>query len=126
EFAESRAVIAHAARDPDALAIADLNQRDPRLAALALARCASCAASRGTAAGLIAGRYPLDRHQLIYLRRRPDGSVDPLAREYLRLVLSRQGQTAIAAAPPHYLPLAPREAIAARATLEAGATRERP
>ncbi|MDE2347456.1 MAG: substrate-binding domain-containing protein, partial [Gammaproteobacteria bacterium] len=47
EFAESRAVIAHAARDPDALAIADLNQRDPRLAALALARCASCAASRG-------------------------------------------------------------------------------
>lgn len=104
-FAESRAVIAQAARDPDALAIADLNQRDPRLAVLALTRCPGCATSRGDEADLIAGRYPLDRQQLIYLRRAPDGHIDPLAREYLRLLLSREGQTAIAAAPPHYLPL---------------------
>ena len=116
---ESRDVIAQAARDPDALAIADLNQRDARLAVVALARCAACAASRGDRADLIAGRYPLDRHLLIYLRRSAGGRLDPLAREYLRLVLSREGQAAIAAAPPHYLPLDPEQARASLDRLRA-------
>lgn len=116
-LAESRAVIEALRHDPDGIGIADLNQRTPDLKALALARCAGCAPSRGTARDLIAGRYPLDRHLLLFVRRLPDHPVDPVAREYLRLVLSREGQAAIAAAPPHYLPLSPREVRAGRAAL---------
>ncbi|HVC02216.1 MAG TPA: substrate-binding domain-containing protein [Steroidobacteraceae bacterium] len=115
-FAESREVIAQELRDPDGIAIADLNQRNDQLRLVALAGCALCPPSRGSAADLIADRYPLDRRLLIYLRRTPAGGIDPLAREYLRLVLSREGQTAIAAAPPHYLPL---DAADAQAGLDA-------
>ena len=66
----------------------------------------------------MAGRYPLDRHLYIYLRRVPGRPIDPFVREYMRLVLSREGQAAIAAAAPHYLPLNVREAAAERAKLE--------
>ncbi len=55
------------------------------------------------------GKYPYDRYLLIYLRRVPDVPIDPFVKEYLRLVLSKEGQQAIAAAPPNYLPLNSRE-----------------
>lgn len=116
-FAESRAVIAQLRGDPDGIAIADLNQAEPGLKVVALARCKACRPSRGTAQDLIGGRYPLDRHLYIYLRRIPSRGIDPLAREYLRLVLSREGQAAIAAAPPHYLPLDAEDAADALAAL---------
>lgn len=116
-LAESRAVIEALRRDSDGIGIADLNQRTPDLKALALARCAGCAPSRGSARDLIGGRYPLDRHLLLFVRRLPGHPVDPVAREYVDLMLSREGQAAIAAAPPHYLPLSPREVRAGRAML---------
>lgn len=49
---------------------------------------------------LTAGKYPYDRYLLIYFRR-----LDSTTADYLRLVLSPEGQQAIAAAAPHYLPL---------------------
>ncbi len=116
-FGESSAVIAQTLHDPAAIAIADLNQRAPGLKIVPLARCSACSASGGSAADLIAGRYPLDRYLYIYLRRIPGRGIDPLVREYLRLVLSRDGQTAIAASPPHYLPLNAREVDAGLAAL---------
>ena len=67
-----------------------------------------------TAEGIMAGAYPLDRYLLIYVRR----PISPLAREFLLLVLSGNGQASIAAAPQGYLPLAPREVAAERAKLE--------
>jgi phosphate transport system substrate-binding protein len=42
---------------------------------------------------------------LIYIRRIPGEPIDPFVKEYLRMVLSREGQQAIAAALPKYLPL---------------------
>lgn len=69
-----------------------------------------------TEATLRAGTYPLDRHLLIYVRR--GSRADPLVAEYLRMVLSREGQAIVAAAPPGYLPLNRRELAAERAKLE--------
>ena len=116
-FTESRALIEALRRDRDGIGIADLNQRTPDLKVVALARCDRCRPVRGTARDLITGRYPLDRHLLIFVRRMPGRPLDPVAREYLHLVLSREGQAAIAAAPPHYLPLSPRELALGRANL---------
>jgi phosphate transport system substrate-binding protein len=62
----------------------------------------------------MAGRYPLDRHLYIYAAR----PLSPLAREFLRLVLSREGQEAIAASPQGYLPLSERDAAAEREKLD--------
>jgi phosphate transport system substrate-binding protein len=64
----------------------------------------------GTNADIRAGRYPLERYLLIYIRRTPHEPVDPFVAEYLRLVLSRDGQQCIASAPPGYLPLNAAEA----------------
>ena len=75
--------------------------------------------SRGTRADLIAGRYPLDRYLLIYVRIPPGGSLDPLARDYLRIALSPEGQRVIASGHLGYLPLSDAEAAAQRAKLDA-------
>lgn len=103
-YAESAAVIRRVAEDPDALCFADLNMSRAGVRALGLID-ASGRLSRGTRAGIIAGRYPLDRHLLIDARQVPGHALDPRVCSYLRLVLSRAGQALIAAAPPHYLPL---------------------
>jgi len=63
---------------------------------------------------LRAGRYPLDRFLLIYARR----PLDPLVREYLRFVLSPEGQGVIARGSLGYLPLNDAELAAERAKLD--------
>ena len=63
---------------------------------------------------IVAGRYPLDRFLYIHATRPPSS----VAREFLRLMLSREGQEAVAASPQRYLPLSARDAAAERAKLE--------
>ncbi|MDE3116144.1 MAG: hypothetical protein KGL26_11130 [Pseudomonadota bacterium] len=109
----SRVVLARMPLDPLAIGFGDLNQSRAELRALALRRGPHGRLARGTPEDLITGRYPLDRHLLIFARR----PIDALAREFLRLVLSRQGQQAIALARPHYLPLNVQELAAERAGL---------
>ena len=67
-----------------------------------------------TAQSLMAGRYPLDRYLLIYAK----PPLSPFAREFLRLVLSREGQQAVADTPQGYLPLSSAEAARELAKLE--------
>jgi phosphate transport system substrate-binding protein len=61
--------------------------------------------STGTARDIIADTYPYERDLYIYIRREPGTAFDPLVKEYMRLVLSRQGQEAVAQDPKGYLPL---------------------
>ena len=56
-------------------------------------------------ADLIADRYPYDRDLYIYIRREPGTPFEPLVQEYMRLILSKTGQEAIAQDPKGYLPL---------------------
>ena len=72
-------------------------------------------ATTGTDAEVVSGRYPYGRYVYLYVRRLPGQAVDPLAKEYLRLVLSREGQAILAAQPGGYLPLT---AAQARTELE--------
>ena len=44
------------------------------------------------------GRYPLFRPMQIIFHRKPDGSMNPVAREFLRFAVSRRGQRIIALA----------------------------
>jgi phosphate transport system substrate-binding protein len=67
-----------------------------------------------TEENIVANRYPLDRFLLIYAPR----PVTPLVREFLRLVLSREGQQAVAATPQKYLPLSAEDAAKERSRLE--------
>jgi phosphate transport system substrate-binding protein len=74
--------------------------------------------SRGTAEDVVNGQYPYDRHVFIFVRRVPGEPMDPFVKEYLRLVLSKEGQQIVAAEPDGYLPLNAREAAEELAKLK--------
>ena len=63
------------------------------------------------------GRYPLDRYVGLALRRVPGEPLDPFAVEYVRLILSREGQEIIAAEKDGYVPLNAEQVAAERAKL---------
>jgi phosphate transport system substrate-binding protein len=67
-------------------------------------------------ADMASGRYPLQRYLYFYVNRPAGGPLDPLAREFISFVLSREGQELVAK--DHYLPLPAAIAAAERAKLE--------
>jgi phosphate transport system substrate-binding protein len=72
-------------------------------------------------ANVAAGRYPYAPFLRIYLNRAPGQPLDPFVKEYLRLVLSQQGQAIIAQqkdAPDSYVPLDPAQVKQALSQLE--------
>lgn len=74
-----------------------------------------------TAENVQAGRYPLAPHLHIYINRAPGKPVDPFVKEYLRMVLSREGQSIIATLPAGdepFLPLTAAEAARELAKLD--------
>jgi phosphate transport system substrate-binding protein len=50
------------------------------------------AAFEATYANALSGKYPLSRYLYIYINRDPKKPIDPLTREFLKFVLSREGQ----------------------------------
>lgn len=112
-YAQSAEVVRAVAEDPLAIGFAAVNRVTPGVKVLAVAPDEQTRPIALTEENIRAGRYPLDRFLLIYARQ----PLDPFVREYLRLVLSREGQEAIAAEALGYLPLNAEEAAAERAKL---------
>ena len=117
-FSQSREVVRAVAADPQAIGFTAGMRVMPGVKALALAPVAGAAPVALTEGNLRAGRYPLDRFLLIYARDRPE----PFVREFLRFILSREGQEIIARGSLGYLPLNAAELAAERAKLEAETT----
>jgi phosphate transport system substrate-binding protein len=92
--------------DPSAIGFAAAMRAKPGVRALAIARNEGAEPVAPTCENIVAGRYPLDRYLLIYLSR----PITPLAREFVRFALSRDGQETVTASPQRYLPLSAREA----------------
>jgi phosphate transport system substrate-binding protein len=117
-LSESADVVREVGSDPLGIGFAAMNRATAAVRIVPLARRPRERSSRGTRADLIAGRYPLDRYLLLYVRIPPGGQLDPVARQYLRLALSPAGQRAIASGHLGYLPLSAAEAAAERARLD--------
>lgn len=116
---ESAEVVRDVGSDPLGIGFAAINHVTPAVRMVSLSRRQGERASRATRADLLAGRYPLDRYLLVYVRIPPGGRLDPIARDYLRLALSPEGQRAIASGHLGYLPLSAAEAAAERWKLKA-------
>ncbi|MFI5357442.1 MAG: PstS family phosphate ABC transporter substrate-binding protein [Opitutales bacterium] len=112
-FKQSAEVVAWVAQDPRAIGFAAVNRVTPGVKVLAIAPDRASAPVALTAENVRAGRYPLDRFLLICARQ----PLEPFVREYLRFVLSREGQAIIATDALGYLPLNPAEAAAERTRL---------
>jgi phosphate transport system substrate-binding protein len=110
-FPQSREAVACVAADPLAIGFAAINRGVAGVKVVPLSERDSDTPSAGTREDIVANRYPLDRHLLIYLRADSQRRVDPLAREYLRLILSYEGQREIANEALGYLPLNARECV---------------
>lgn len=118
-LSESAEVVREVGDDPLGIGFAAINHATPAVRMVPLSRREGERPSRATRADILAGRYPLDRYLLMYVRIPPGGRLDPIARDYLRLVLSPEGQRAVASGHLGYLPLSAAEAAAERAKLEA-------
>jgi phosphate transport system substrate-binding protein len=116
---QSADVVRLVSEDRRAIGFAALNVATPAVRVVPISTLGNSLPSSGAADDIVAGRYPLDRHLLIYVRLAPGRPLDPIVREYLRLVLSREGQEAIAGGPLGYLPLNVREVAAEQARLDA-------
>ncbi|WP_347259926.1 substrate-binding domain-containing protein [Rudaea sp.] len=83
------------AAEPAALGFGGLEEGGPGLRAVAVARDANSPAIAIDADSASSGRYPLTRYMYIRLRRAPGQPLPAPIREFLRYVLSRQGQEPI-------------------------------
>ncbi|HEX7914181.1 PstS family phosphate ABC transporter substrate-binding protein [Rudaea sp.] len=113
QFHQSRDTIDRIGTDPLGIGFAAAMRVTDKVRLLALAAKPGATPVLPTEADIRAGRYPLDRWLLIYARL----PLSAFAREFLILVLSREGQQAIADTPQHYLPLSAEEAAHERAKL---------
>ncbi len=105
------------ARDPDGIAISSLLYANPQVKPLALAERPGGPYYEATRENLIAQTYPLTRYVPAYIVRVPGRPIDPRLREFLRYLLSREGQTATVG-DGGYLPLSPAATAAQMAKLD--------
>jgi phosphate transport system substrate-binding protein len=108
-FAQSADVVRRVGEDPEAIGFASANIQTREVKMLSISARDGDGYISVTPASIMSGKYPYDRYLLIYVRHTPGELLDQFAAEYLRMVLSKEGQTRIAAAPPGYLPLNARQ-----------------
>ncbi|MDB5434358.1 MAG: Phosphate binding protein [Phenylobacterium sp.] len=118
EYGNTGDVLKRVGEDSLAVGIAATGRTDPGVKVVALAVEPGGAYSTGVSADVVADRYPFGRYLYVYVRREPNKPLDPLVREYLRLVLSKDGQEIIAAQSNGYLPLSAKDAALEMAKLE--------
>jgi len=93
------------AADPDSIGYAGLLYHNAAVRPVALAESAGAPYVEPTADAVMDHSYPLTRMVTIFLNRPPGKPVDPKLREFLRYVLSRQGQQAVMRYGRGYLPI---------------------
>jgi phosphate transport system substrate-binding protein len=88
----SSAVVQGVASDKYAIGYSGIGYVTADVRAVPLARDAKSKAIPATPENAYTGQYPLSRFLWIYVNMKPGTELDPLRREFLRYVLSRQGQ----------------------------------
>lgn len=117
-YGNTEAILQRLAADPAGLAVAAIGLENKDIKQLGILDPHSGKVTTGTPAEILADQYPYGRYLYLYLRREPGKPLDPVVREYLRFVLSRQGQAIIASQPKGYFPLSAEQASKELAKLD--------
>jgi phosphate transport system substrate-binding protein len=88
----SASVVQGVSEDPYAIGYSGIGYRTSGVRALPLAAKAGGTPVEPNYANALSKKYPLSRYLYIYLVRDPRRPVDPLVKEFLKFVLSREGQ----------------------------------
>jgi phosphate transport system substrate-binding protein len=99
----SASVVQGVTNDRYGMGYSGIGYKTSGVKALALAEKEGGPFSSGSYDDVVSGRYPLARFLYIYVNRAPGKPLDPLVREFLKLVLSREGQEVVVK--DGYLPL---------------------
>jgi phosphate transport system substrate-binding protein len=91
----SAAVVQGVTVDRYAIGYSAIGYATAGVRAVPLAEKADGACVEATAENAYAGKYPLARFLFVYINKPPDKSLDPLTREFLRLVVSKEGQEVV-------------------------------
>jgi len=122
QWGSTETILKRLEQDPAGIAFAAIGHENATLRQLAIVSGDGRGETRGSRQEVAAGAYPYGRYVYFYLRREPGQALDPVAREYLRLVLSRQGQEIIASQAGGYIPLSATEVRAELQKIEAAAS----
>jgi phosphate transport system substrate-binding protein len=104
--------------EPGGITVAAIGRETPLIRQVAVADAPEGPFIKGTVAAVQANTYPYGRYLYFYVRREADGHIDPVARDYLKLMLSKEGQDIVAAQTNGYIPLNAAEAAVERAKLD--------
>ena len=118
QFGNTEEIIKRVAGDAAAIGFAAIGVTNPDVKRVALSAKADGTYSLGSAEDIVAGKYPLGRFLYFYVRRVPGQPVDPVVKEYFRLILSQEGQAIIAGEENGYIPLTATEAATELAKLD--------
>jgi phosphate transport system substrate-binding protein len=88
----SAAVVQGVTSDKFAMGYSGIGYKTSDVKALKVAATATDEAFSTDAANVYAGKYPLSRYLYVYVNKAPNKPLDPLVREFLNFVLSREGQ----------------------------------
>ena len=103
------------ADDPGAIAFGNFSYKSDDVKAIALVDDRGVV-SQPQLTDIASGQYPLQRYLYFYVNRKPGTPLDPLMKEFLTFVLSKEGQDSVEK--DHYLPLPAEVVTAERAKLE--------
>lgn len=109
QWGSTETILKRLEQDPAGIAFAAIGHENAALRQLAIVSEDGRSETRGSRQDVAAGTYPYGRYVYFYLRREPGQALDPVAKEYLRLVLSRQGQEIIASQAGGFIPLSAAE-----------------
>jgi phosphate transport system substrate-binding protein len=88
----SEAVVVNVAKDRFAIGYSVIGSRTEGVRAVRLAISAGRECSEPSAEAAYSGKYPIARFLYIFFNRKPTEELDPLRGEFLRYILSREGQ----------------------------------
>ncbi len=91
----SASVVQGVTEDVYGIGYSGIGYKTSGVRALALAREEGGEFGKADPADVYAGRYPLARFLYVYVNQKPNQTPDPLIREFLRFVLSREGQQVV-------------------------------
>jgi len=114
----TKEILKYVGEDKNAIGIAATGRAAPGVKMLSLALQPGGDYAAGTPEEVVSGKYPLGRYLYFYVRQEPGKPLDPFVKEWLRLLLSKQGQQVVASDPEAYLPLTAAEAAKELAKLD--------
>jgi phosphate transport system substrate-binding protein len=111
-------VVSAVSTDPNAIGVTALNRVTDAVKVVPISDGDLRSPMTGTSGEISSGNYPLDRGLYLYVRVVSGKPLDPFVAEYLRMMLSREGQEIIRSEAHGYIPLSPMEATEELANLQ--------